>query len=144
MRILLLSFLAFPSFLTAQNLNAKAESPLAVKEVSNVEYAEMLSESFLGSDAPILKQAATPLPSQQKANIQKSDWVSDDAGDFKETKGRGESLIREITIVDVPGFPKFYDTGNPELDKSTFDKAREQWATLHPEAYKELSQTFSF
>jgi len=43
---------------------------------------------------------------------------------------------REITIVDIPGYPKYIATGNSELDNKNYAKAKAFWMDENPEAYE--------
>ena len=43
---------------------------------------------------------------------------------------------REITFVDIPGYPKFIATGNPKLDEKNYQAAKAKWINENPDAYK--------
>lgn len=43
---------------------------------------------------------------------------------------------REITIVNLPGFPKFIATGNPALDEKNYQAAKAKWMEENPELYQ--------
>jgi hypothetical protein len=40
--------------------------------------------------------------------------------------------------IDVEGFPKYIDTGNPVLDRENYDKKKNEWIKNNPELYKKL------
>jgi len=43
---------------------------------------------------------------------------------------------REITFVDIPGYPKFIATGNPKEDEKNYQAAKANWINENPVAYK--------
>jgi hypothetical protein len=43
---------------------------------------------------------------------------------------------REITIVDLPRYPKFIATGNPALDEKNYQLAKAKWIDENPELYQ--------
>jgi len=54
------------------------------------------------------------------------------------------SNVRQTTIIDLPGFPKYVSTGNFELDEKNYSENKTKWMNDHPEEYqiylKELSK----
>ena len=46
-----------------------------------------------------------------------------------------DARIREITIIDLPGYPKYISTGNPALDEKNYQTAKAEWINANPAAY---------
>jgi hypothetical protein len=44
-----------------------------------------------------------------------------------------EAKVR--TPIDLPGFPRYYDTGNAASDDRRYDQAKQAWIAEHREAY---------
>ena len=52
-----------------------------------------------------------------------------------------DARIRETTIIDLPGYPKYISTGNPSLDEKNYQNAKADWINANPAAYnKYLSE----
>ena len=48
----------------------------------------------------------------------------------------------QLLSTDGPGlepFPRYWDTGNPDLDHARYVQAKSRWVDAHPEAYQEMS-----
>jgi hypothetical protein len=45
---------------------------------------------------------------------------------------------KEITIVDYPGYPKYIETGDADLDSRNYQKAKMKWIKENPKAYEEI------
>lgn len=43
---------------------------------------------------------------------------------------------REITIVDLPRYPKFIATGNPTVDEKNYQLAKAKWMDENPDLYQ--------
>ncbi len=75
-----------------------------------------------------------------KSNVVKSKsntgtQISSNASNSKDAR------IRETTIIDLPGYPKYISTGNPSLDEKNYQKAKADWINSNPAAYnKYLSE----
>ena len=108
-------------------------------KINSDEYARMLNESFLAEMNPGQNMMAFNNPIENQVLIQKSSVIADESGDYKELLNRGESVVREFTRVDYPGFPKFVDTGNPEMDEATYQILSQKWANAHPEDFQKIS-----
>lgn len=49
-------------------------------------------------------------------------------------------LGKEITILeDVPGFPKYIDTGNPEMDQADYSYRKDLWVEQNRELYDKMT-----
>jgi hypothetical protein len=46
------------------------------------------------------------------------------------------SNIRQTTIIELPGFPKYVSTGNFELDEKNYSANKAKWINENPEAYQ--------
>jgi len=44
--------------------------------------------------------------------------------------------IRQTTIIDLPGYPKYVSTGNFELDEKNYQMNKAKWINDNPEVYK--------
>ena len=49
-----------------------------------------------------------------------------------------QARSKEITIVDYPGYPKYVETGNADLDSRNYQKAKMKWIKENPKAYEEI------
>ncbi|MCB9233523.1 MAG: hypothetical protein H6581_17840 [Bacteroidia bacterium] len=49
-----------------------------------------------------------------------------------------QNVPSEVEVM-PDGFPTFINTGNPEVDQSDYQKAKEDWIASHPDAYKAMS-----
>jgi hypothetical protein len=47
-----------------------------------------------------------------------------------------DARIRETTIIDLPGYPKYISTGNPSMDEKNYQTAKADWINANPDAYK--------
>ena len=99
----------------------------------------MLEESFLAEMNPGAEMARSQPENNAQAVTSKAELISDESGAYKELFGRGETVIRERTIVDYPGYPKYFDTGNPEMDDVAFKIAAEKWAAENAVEFQKIS-----
>jgi hypothetical protein len=53
-----------------------------------------------------------------------------------EKKQKTSAGQREITVLNLPGYPKFIATGNPELDEKNYQLAKAKWIDENPELYQ--------
>ena len=52
-----------------------------------------------------------------------------------------DARIRETTIIDLPGYPKYISTGNTSLDEKNYQNAKADWINSNPAVYnKYLSE----
>jgi hypothetical protein len=52
-----------------------------------------------------------------------------------------DARVRETTIIDLPGYPKYISTGNPSMDEKNYQNAKADWINANPAAYnKYLSE----
>jgi hypothetical protein len=42
------------------------------------------------------------------------------------------------TPIEIPGFPKYYDTGDAAADDRRYDEAKQAWIAAHPEEYRQF------
>lgn len=45
---------------------------------------------------------------------------------------------REMTLIDLPGFPKYEITGDAKADELRYQEAKAKWIRENPEAYQKL------
>ncbi len=50
---------------------------------------------------------------------------------------------RALTILDLPGYPKYITTGNPQLDEKNYQIAKAKWMEEHSDLYKQYVQQHS-
>jgi len=74
---------------------------------------------------PVVKSTATAKPAQSALSA-------------KKVKGQ-----RELTFVDIPGFPKYIATGNPDLDTKNYQLAKAKWMAENPETYQKYVKEHS-
>jgi hypothetical protein len=46
------------------------------------------------------------------------------------------SNIRQTTIIDLPGYPKYVSSGNEELDEKNYQQNKAKWINDNPAAYE--------
>ena len=46
-----------------------------------------------------------------------------------------DSRIRETTIIDLPGYPKYVSTGNPSMDEKIYQNAKANWINENSDVY---------
>lgn len=46
-----------------------------------------------------------------------------------------DARVRETTIIDLPGYPKYISTGNPSMDEKNYQNAKADWINANPAAY---------
>ena len=46
-----------------------------------------------------------------------------------------DARIRETTIIDLPGYPKYVSTGNPSMDEKNYQIAKADWINANQEIY---------
>lgn len=46
-----------------------------------------------------------------------------------------DDRIRETTIINLPGYPKYISTGNPSLDEKNYQNAKAEWINANPAEY---------
>jgi len=75
-----------------------------------------------------------------KSNVVKSKSNTGDQKSYNASNSK-DSRIRETTIIDLPGYPKYISTGNPSLDEKNYQNAKADWINANPAAYnKYLSE----
>ena len=118
--------------------SGKAEED-AIAEIDESAYSKMLEESFLVEMNPGTKMAQPIESTENQPTISKGSLIADESGDYEEIFGRGESLVREKTLIDIPGFPKYIDTGDPELDIAAYQTIAQKWANEHPTESRKIA-----
>lgn len=69
--------------------------------------------------------------------VSKQRLVEKEAGVAPSTKKSKLSKgTREITILNLPGYPKFVATGNPDLDEKNYQLAKAKWINENPDLYQ--------
>ena len=106
--------------------HAKAVQAWKEKESKRVE--QMRSNSV---DAKNTSVKSNVVKSKSNTGTQKSSNASNSK----------DARIRETTIIDLPGYPKYISTGNPSLDEKNYQNAKADWINANPAAYnKYLSE----
>lgn len=55
----------------------------------------------------------------------------------------GKHQERSLTIIDIPGYPKYITTGNPELDEKNYQVAKAKFMDEHSDLYKKYVEEHS-
>jgi hypothetical protein len=84
---------------------------------------EQLRSNSLDSKNPSAKSKVA----KTKSNTQSSSVKSNSVGK--------DDRIRETTIINLPGYPKYISTGNPSLDEKNYQNAKADWINANPEEY---------
>ncbi len=71
-----------------------------------------------------------------KVELKTAASKSDKAGSLSTNQKLEKSGHREIVRVNIPGFPSFYATGNPEADEKAYQLAKARWMDENPEVYE--------
>ena len=75
-----------------------------------------------------------------KSNVVKSKTNTATQKSTNESNSK-DARIRETTIIDLPGYPKYISTGNPSMDEKNYQNAKADWINANPAAYsKYLSE----
>jgi len=61
----------------------------------------------------------------------------------KELQKNPEKFHREITIIDLPGYPKYIATGNPKEDDARYDSEKAIWISKNETLYQNYLQDAS-
>jgi len=117
--------------------NAEADRANHEKAVQAWKEQERRRVERLQSD-PAQKNVSNK-PSQVKALR----VAQKEAGVKVEPVAKRASAVREITIIDLPGFPKYIVTGNPSLDEKNYQEAKAKWIDENSAAYKKYVEEHS-
>ncbi|MCS6979748.1 MAG: hypothetical protein N2050_05750 [Flavobacteriales bacterium] len=52
----------------------------------------------------------------------------------------GGTPYREIKVADLPGYPTYKHTGNPQEDEKRYQQEKAAWIEKNPELYKKLNE----
>jgi len=137
-RLLAIGFvLALPVLANAQANNANRSGQQAP-------YPKLTNS---GNKAADLKQFETAVEQWKKAeqernaNAKQSVSTSNSGSKSNSSVSRtnqklAQSGHREIKRVDIPGYPSFIATGNPEADEKAYQAAKARWMSENPEVYE--------
>jgi len=59
------------------------------------------------------------------------------------SKSSSKSNERSLTIIDLPGYPKYVTTGNQPLDEKNYQIAKAKWMDEHSDLYKKYVEQHS-
>lgn len=79
------------------------------------------------------------MPDFQSA-AERQDWINKHPNEYQflvDSEKKDVITSNEILPND---FPKYVNTGNPELDNQNYSKQKEKWIMEHPEAYKKMQE----
>lgn len=106
----------------------------AVKDWKEAERQRIIKERK-ATQGVNLSNASSPNQAS-KVKMQSNEAASSDYG-------KGMKNVREITIIDLPGYPKYISTGNPKLDELNYQKEKAKWIDDNPNLYKEYINSHS-
>lgn len=125
----------FPRLISTGNSEVdKTNYEEAVRAWKETERQRVIRERK-ASDASNLSNASNPSQAS-KAKMQKSETPLNDYG-------KGMKNVREITIIDLPSYPKYISTGNPKLDDLNYQKEKTKWIEENPTLYKDYLNSHS-
>jgi hypothetical protein len=62
---------------------------------------------------------------------EKKEWISANPAAYSNSIEKADNYSK----VDLPGFPVFVNTGNPELDNANYKRAKQEWISNNQELY---------
>ena len=74
---------------------------------------------------------ATPSDNQKKRIAEKEAGIAPN-----KSKSAPKKNVREKTIVDLPGYPKYVYSGDPQLDEKNYQLAKTKWMNENPGLYE--------
>jgi hypothetical protein len=117
--------------------NPEADRINYEKAVKEWNEAERLRVQGLRKDAAGRNVSTKPIA---KEKVKPEHRVSQDAA-------VSAGKAREITIIDLPGYPKYIVTGDPQLDEKNYQAAKAKWmnenSAIYEKYVKEHSATSS-
>jgi hypothetical protein len=83
--------------------------------------------------------------SQKNVSTAPSSQKSKDVKDKQDGKisSRKSANSREVTILDLPGYPKYIATGDPAHDEKVYQAAKAKWIDENPALYKSYVEQHS-
>lgn len=108
--------------------NPEADIKQHQKDVQKWQQKEQQRNSSLQKSTNVTSK---PSAASKKRLDEKNAGVAPTAKKQKAVAGQ-----REITIVNLPGYPKFIATGNPALDEKNYQEAKAKWMEENPELYQ--------
>jgi hypothetical protein len=107
----------------------KTQESLPFKtEEEKIQWIQEHPDEYRRINGESVKQTERPL--EFRSDAEKSAYL------------RANGLGKEITILEnVPGFPKYIDTGNPELDQADYAKRKDLWVEQNQKLYDRLTQS---
>jgi hypothetical protein len=117
-------FVATKSFGQAQEL----KTPQFRSDEEKVKWVNEHPEEYKRLNGEEVKPATRP--AEFSSDAEKSAYI------------RENGLGKEITFLeDVPGFPKYIDTGNPEMDEADYSYRKDLWVEQNRAIYEQMIQT---
>lgn len=89
--------------------------------------AQQSSKNIPARDAVSSQRPAAERQQAKKGSVTRAQ------ADATQTGAEG---ARERTILDLPGYPKYIITDNPELDEKNYQLAKVKWMEENPELYR--------
>jgi hypothetical protein len=74
---------------------------------------------------------------------ERQEWILSHPDEYHFLIGSNKKEAIESKEVLPSDFPKYINTGNPELDNQNYSKQKEKWVIEHPEAYKKMQEPTS-
>lgn len=109
--------------------NPEADIKQHQKEVQKWQQKEQQRNSSLKKNS---NTTSKPSPLSNQRIEEKKKGLAPPAKKQKPSVGQ-----REITVLNLVGYPKFIATGNPELDEKNYQLAKAKWIEENPELYQQ-------
>ena len=92
----------------------------------------------LNRNQELKKVQNSPLSGDMKNDATISKNIERKESFAKENDAQAKPIptIRQITIIDLPGYPKYVHTGNADLDEKNYQQNKSKWMQENPAAYE--------
>jgi hypothetical protein len=122
----------FPKIKSTGNQEVdKANYELAVKAWREQERQRI---ERLQSDPSQKNVGTTPSPTKKQLVKEKQEG---------RVVSKSSNSTREVTILDLPGYPKYVASGNPSIDEKVYQEAKAKWMDENPAIYKQYVEAHS-
>ena len=76
-----------------------------------------------------------------QSEVERQEWIKNHPEEYQLMLSKKVATAnKEILPSD---FPKFVNTGNPELDNQNYSKLKQEWISTHQEEYKKMQEPTS-
>ena len=95
--------------------------------------------SSIYADFPQYKDTVNQTEDAKRYENAKADWIANHPEEYKNMNKINSSI--QITMVDLPGFPVYLNTGNTRTDIENYKIAKDKWIIEHQELYNKYLET---